>query len=122
MQSALKMFQTQLENMQKGDDSVAKPTKLHESFKLPICYLDKSQTHELSPIVSSDLELMTTQSDSKPMYNTLFKPSHQFAQNMIPEWNTHFTDNVAYLKDTQKIIESMDVFHANVNPLSIGIC
>ena len=47
------------------------------------------------------------------MYDTLFRPSHQFAKNMIPEWNSHFTDNVAYLKDTQKIIENMDVYNEN---------
>jgi hypothetical protein len=119
MQSMLKMFQAQLENMQKVADVAEKPTKLHESFKLPIAYLEK--TYELSPVVSSDLELMTTQSDANPMYNTLFRPSHQFAENMIPEWNTHFTNNVPYLKDTQKIIESMNVYGESIGTINYSM-
>jgi len=120
MQSVLKLFQTQLENMQNGDpDPTEKPTKLHESFKLPISYLEK--TYELSPVVSSDLELMTTQSDANPMYNTLFRPSHQFAENMIPEWNTHFTNNVPYLKDTQKIIEAMNVYGESIGTINYSM-
>jgi len=120
MQSMLKLFQTKLENMQKGNsDTIEKSTKLHESFKLPIAYLDK--TYELSPVVSADLELTASQSDAQPMYNTLFKPSHQFAQNMIPEWNTHFTNNVPYLKDTQKIIQSMDVYRDNIGTINYSM-
>lgn len=121
MQSVLKLFQTQLQNIQKGEDSTTteKPAKLHEPFKLPIAYLDK--TYELSPVVSSDLELTASQSDAKPMYDTLFRPSHQFAKNMIPEWNTHFTNNVPYLKDTQKIIQSMNVYGENVDVINYSM-
>jgi hypothetical protein len=114
MQSISLMFQKQLQNMQTGEtyEIEKSPTKkLHEPFQLPIAYLEK--TYELSPIVSSDLELTTSQSCTKSMYDTLFRPSHEFAKNMIPEWNAHFTDNVDYLKDTQKIIENMDAYSEN---------
>lgn len=110
LESLVLMFQKQLESEEGKNDN---PIKLHESFKLPIDYLDKSHIHELSETVSSDLELMYSQSDTKPIYNLLFKPSHKFAENMIPEWNRHFTNDTMYLKDTQAIIESMDTYTEN---------
>jgi hypothetical protein len=97
-------------------------TKLHESFQLPIHYLEKSQIHALSPIVSSDLELVNSQSDTKSIYNILFKPSHQFAENMIPEWNHHFTNDVVYLQETQKVIESMKIYCEKTTPLVPSEC
>jgi len=111
------MFQKQLEN--KGELPIKLPQKLHESFKLPIHYLEKSRIHELPSIVSSDLELVNSQSDTKSMYNILFKPSHAFAENMIPEWNHHFTNDMDYLKDTQKIIESMDTYTEKTKECSL---
>lgn len=112
------MFQKQLAN---NENTIPKnPLKLHESFKLPIDYLEKSHVHELSPVVSSDLELISSQSDTKSIYNILFKPSHKFAENMIPEWNSHFTNDVAYLKDTQTIIESMEIYSENTKSHTIN--
>lgn len=110
-------FQKQFENK---DEALPKlPIKLHESFQLPIHYLEKSHIHELSPIVSSDLELTESQSNAKPMYNLLFNPTHQFAENMIPEWNNHFTNDVGYLQDTQNIIESMELYGEKTKQYSL---
>jgi hypothetical protein len=111
MEKMILMVQKHLEN---SEESIPQsPAKLHESFKLPIEYLEKSRIHELPSAVSSDLELTVSQSDTRSMYNILFKPSHKFAENMIPEWNSHFTNDVSYLKDTQTIIESMESYVEN---------
>jgi hypothetical protein len=90
------------------------PEKLHEPFLLPIEYLDASHKHPLSAIVSTDLELMTSQSEAQSTYDTLFKPSHQFAKNMIPEWNHTFTSHIPYLEDTQQVLTDMATYHSRI--------
>jgi hypothetical protein len=80
-------------------------------FKLPIHYLDDSEIHPLSTIVSNDLELATSSSENgQSMYQHLFKPKHLFAQNMIPAWNKHYTTNIDYLNDTKNVIEDMCLY------------
>lgn len=76
---------------------------IHESsFKLPLQYLDKNFIHPLSPIVSQDLELVT--STNTPMYDILLKPSHPFAHNIIEKWSSHFTSHIPFLKDSQNVL------------------
>ena len=66
MQSIMLMFQKQVKNAETDEHEEPEELeelpskKLHEPFKLPIAYLDK--TYELSSVVSSDLELTTSQS------------------------------------------------------------
>lgn len=79
----------------------------HSTFNLPITYLDKAKIHDLAPSVSSDLELVVSQSDSKPMYNILFQPTHQFARELVPYWATHYTSDIGYLEDTKQVIQSI---------------
>lgn len=90
------------------------PEKLHEPFLLPIEYLDASHKHPLSAIVSTDLELMTSHSEAKSTYDTLFKPSHPFAKNMIPEWNRTFTSHIPYLEDTQQVLTDMAIYNSRI--------
>lgn len=90
------------------------PEKLHDPFLLPIEYLDTSQKHPLSSVVSADLELANSQSESKSTYDTLFKPRHPFAKNMIPEWNRTFTSHIPYLEDTQKVLTDMTTYHNQI--------
>ena len=90
---------------------------LHEPFRLPIHYVDPSLVHPLSPVVSSDLELTSSQSEAKSTYDTLFKPTHQFAKNIIPEWNRQFTTHVPYLEDTQRMLMDMPVYKSQMSTL-----
>ena len=91
-----------------GDENTPKSSKkLHEPFQLPINYLDKSHIHSLSPVVASDLEMETSQSESKSMYEILFRPKHQFAKNMIMEWKNAYTNHIPYLEDTQRVLKEM---------------
>ena len=80
---------------------------LHSPFRLPISYIDERELHELSPIVSEDLELVETKGDTS-LYEKLFQPSHILGANMIEEWKNHFTSNEQYLLDTQKVILKTD--------------
>ena len=76
-------------------------------FILPIEYLDENVVHPLSEVVASDLELVSATA-SDPMYETLLKPKHQFAKDMIQNWKKSFTSDAEFLKQTQQVIMSSD--------------
>jgi hypothetical protein len=80
------------------------PEQLHSPFRLPITYLPENEIRPLSKIVKSDLEL-----DDSPttMYEYLLKPKHQFARNLISDWNQHFTTYTPFLEDSQRMIYNM---------------
>ena len=80
---------------------------LHVGFHLPITYLDESKKHELSPIVCSDLELKSSLSDSNSMYEVLFRPSHDFAKALIPDWSKQYTTDTTYLENTQCVLREI---------------
>ena len=81
--------------------------KAETKFILPIEYLDENVVHPLSEVVASDLELVSaTASDS--MYETLLKPKHQFAKDIIRNWKKSFTSDTEFLKQTQQVISSSE--------------
>ena len=82
---------------------------LYHPFKLPLKYLDDKSLHPLSPVVSSDLELVlsSTSATSTCIYDALFQPKHAFAKNMIQEWNTHYSTNIPFLNDTQSVLRDI---------------
>ena len=80
-------------------------TNIYLPFKLPIEY--QSEKHEISPIVTSDLELYN--SSDKPIYDLLFRPSHEFSKSLIDEWKKYFSTDIEYLKDTQNVIKNMSI-------------
>jgi hypothetical protein len=94
------------------DYKVEKPQiTIDTNFKLPISYLEQSETFTLSDIVSTDLELATTMNGSNgSMYDYLFQPKHQFARNMIQQWKQQYTTNQTYLTDTQQVISEMSLY------------
>jgi hypothetical protein len=119
--------------------------KIHSVFQLPIHYTPLEYIHTLSPIVSADLELVPyvrdisgqeinnlniipcSQSgvqdsldeyqDSKTpcMYEYLFKPKHDFAYNMISEWNQQYTTFTPFLTDSQIMIKNTSAYLAGIN-------
>lgn len=76
---------------------------IYGPFQLPINYVEPDTLHELSPIVTEDLELVESKGDNS-VYEQLFQPSHVLGQDMISEWKNHFSSNEQYLLDTQKVI------------------
>jgi hypothetical protein len=98
-----------VEKLSEPEYKVEKPQiKIDTNFKLPIAYLEDSETFQLSEIVANDLEL--TVSSSKSMYEYLFNPSNKFAKDMIENWKEKYTTNQEYLKDTQKIVIDMSSY------------
>ena len=82
---------------------------IHEStFKLPIQYLDEKYIHPISPIVSQDLELVS--STNKSMYDILLNPSNPFANHMIEKWSSQFTSHIPFLKDTQNVLQEHKIY------------
>ena len=76
---------------------------IYGPFQLPIHYVDKETLHELSPIVTEDLELVESKGKTS-VYEQLFQPTHVLGQHMIQEWKNHFSSNEQYLLDTQQVI------------------
>jgi hypothetical protein len=85
-------------------------------FKLPIQYLDESHKHTFSAIVSSDLEMVQSESDMPSIYETVLKPKHEFAKKMIPKWNESFSTHIPFLEDSQQVLREMHQFMESVDP------
>ncbi len=85
------------------EDSSKGSLDLHHEFKLPILHLSPEHIHTISPTVQSDLELVA-------MYNHLAKidpedkDTNDFALRVTADQATHFTSDVAFLRDTQDIL------------------
>jgi hypothetical protein len=91
----------------KEDVSESEKSEAKTKFILPIDYLDENVVHPLSEVVASDLELVSATA-SDPMYETLLKPKHQFAKDMIHSWKKSFTSDTEFLKQTQQVILSSE--------------
>jgi hypothetical protein len=44
----------------------------------------------------------------KSMYEYLFRPTHEFSKQLLPEWGKFFTSDIDFLKDTQNVILNME--------------
>ena len=91
-------------------------------FTLPIEYLPVEEKHSLSSTVSDDLELVLGEN---PMYSTFLRPSHLFSQQLIPQYQKHFTTNVDFLQDTQQVVSNMKSFEmdpSNTNAKPSSYC
>jgi len=89
---------------------------IYSTFKLPITYLDKQYLHTLSDIVNTDLELHNQENAENSMYKYILKPKHQFAYNLIPEWNKQFTNHIPFLIDSQQVIQNMSQYSEHMAP------
>ena len=86
-----------------NSDPKTKNKFISTNFHLPITYLDPKEIHPLSPIVSSDLELLRPDTEFS-VYENLFQPSNEFGRNMIPAWSNQYTTNIPFLKDSQNVL------------------
>ena len=103
-------------------------------FRLPISYLEKD-VYPLNITVSQDIELLgrsdvlepdlesventsceyeraaeKSVSASRGMYEYLFNPQHQFALEMIPLWNSHYTTDISFLQQSQQIVNELTIY------------
>ena len=79
---------------------------LHNPFKLPIQYLEEKNLFSLSNVVSSDLELHNEKEEEKSVYNITLNANNPFGKNIFQDWNTHYTNNVAFLEESQDVVET----------------
>ena len=91
------------------------PKKIYSGFQLPIqCMNDEKTVYPLSHIVSTDLEMVSYDISGVGMYDYILQPKHDFAKQIIKEWNQQFTDNTIYLTDTQNVIENMNSYSSKM--------
>lgn len=74
----------------------------NKCFQLPIQYL--KNTFVLPDNVIQDLELKTE------VGNVFYNQTHTFSKNVAENITPYFTNDIGFLKDTQKIIQEMDHF------------
>ena len=80
---------------------------IHSNFHLPITYLDPSELHVLSPVVTQDLELTVLDQSSNSIYKHLFRPTNTYGRNMMSSWAKHYTTNTAFLEDSQHLLSKI---------------
>ena len=91
------------QNLETRDESTA----IYGPFQLPIRFVETEHLHDLSPIVTEDLELVESTGETS-VYEKLFQPTHLLGSSMIKEWKNHFTSNQKYIEETQQVIIKSD--------------
>lgn len=95
--------------------------KVKSTFKLPITYLDHNDIYSLKSHVSHDLEMLNSpiepDTSTAPIYVSLFRPTHEFALDLLPEWNNQYTTNTRFLTDTQDIISEIPNYISNISKI-----
>ena len=82
-------------------------TSMETSFKLPICYLEDKDRHEINTNILNDLELLEAKNDDCiPMYASILKPESIFSKRYVALWTRYYTTNVDFLKDSQAFYKS----------------
>jgi hypothetical protein len=94
------------------------------AFKHPISYSDPEKLHELPMSIIDDLEMITpknatetdTETDTetetgdvvKGLYHYVFSPTSVYGTEHLPIWSKYYTTDIAYLKNTQTLLEMFD--------------
>ena len=102
-------------SMNNSADNTINDVIIDTTFKLPIEYLDNNDIKTLPTHVSNDLELiLTPEPDDKNMYEHLFNPTNVFAKQLLSAWNNKYTTNTHLLKESQKVIQNMNLYKQNI--------
>ena len=103
------------------------------TFNLPITFVEKNKLHLLDEHILTDLELTNVVSNVSPssttptptdslnnvnaksekseepviktMYDHIFNPKTIYGKHFLSDWATHYTSDVAFLKQTQTLIK-----------------
>ena len=103
-------------NPEPKQDNIADDIKIDTTFKLPIDYLEPNDIKCVPESVSNDLELLNTNENGcQSVYDVTMLPKHCFAKQILPMWNRHYTTNTNFLKDTQKIIQRIELHKKNLS-------
>lgn len=94
---------------------------METSFKIPICYnkkvkkLNNAIVEELELIKLNELtkleepESEQSKSDSFSIYEHVFNPTNGPSKQIVEQLATHYTTDVHFLKDTQKLLKSLEL-------------
>jgi len=105
--------------------AIAKPapncSTVSAVFKHPISYSDPDKLHELPMTIIEDLEMIQpkpkstkveTETDTdiavKGLYHYVFSPTSVYGTDYLPIWSKYYTTDIAYLKNTQTLLEMFD--------------
>ena len=105
--------------------AIAKPapncSTVSTVFKHPISYSDPNKLHELPMTIIEDLEMIQpkpkstkveTETDTdvavKGLYHYVFSPTSVYGTDYLPIWSKYYTTDIAYLKNTQTLLEMFD--------------
>lgn len=79
--------------------------ELQKYFTPPIVYNESCK--QVDPIISTDLELIKCLEPASPsIYNHLMRPSNSLGANVSSFLPLHYTTDIGFLKDTQRILKS----------------
>jgi len=79
--------------------------EINKNFLLPIEF-DK-QKQEIFENLYTDLELLKQVGSNKTIYNKTFRPSSKIGHELLNKWCKYYTTNTEFLKDSQKLYNSV---------------
>ncbi len=80
---------------------------INTKFVIPICY--NKNVRKLDNDVITQLELVENiDKDEIPIYNNIFKPSNKASSQVIKQIAQHYTTDINYLKQTQKLTKEIN--------------
>jgi hypothetical protein len=75
-----------------------------EDFKLPIFYVKNK--YKLEETIKDDLEMNEMKSDiSNNLLKEIYLPDNKIEENILKYQNIYFTDDIKFLKDSQKLVK-----------------
>ena len=97
-------------------DTSMNDVKIETTFKLPIDYLESKDIKHIPESVSNDLELLNiNENGCQSVYDVTMLPKNCFAKQLLPMWNHSYTTNIYFLKDTQQIIQRIELHKKNLS-------
>lgn len=88
-------------------------TEYPNCFELPITYL--KDKYELADNIYTDLELIETKDGSNCLYDCVFENDNILGKQLLKNWSKYYTTDETFLKDSQKLYESIDIDIVNDN-------
>jgi hypothetical protein len=64
--------------------------------------------------LSNSKKSKSSESSESPIYNHLFNPTHDFAQETLSQWKTNFTSNREFLLENQRILAKMGAYRSEM--------
>ena len=106
-----------LNNLENKESTIKIPIQDNILFKLPITYIDNK--YQIHNCIKYDLELCNREKETHlklkssqedntypSLYNYIFNPISEYANNVIPMWSEYYTTNINVLNDSKYLINN----------------